>query len=153
MREKKSKKSRLVRIIAVAACLVLIFAVSTVTYRKHRAGVSNMFQHITNAKMISLEDAEVLLYNGYVFGGHSCSLCMAMQDKISFYGYDFVDIDYLTGNISQDSEEVFCIPFYAFYKEIGTSENGNLIYAKTYVPAIEVSGYKEYFESQKANHK
>ena len=45
------------------------------------------------------------------------------------------------------------IPFYAFYKNIGTSANGNTIYAKTYVPAIQVSGYEEYFESQKDNHR
>jgi len=44
------------------------------------------------------------------------------------------------------------IPFYAFYKQIGTAENGNLIYAKTYVPAIKVRGYEEYFESQIQNH-
>ena len=44
------------------------------------------------------------------------------------------------------------IPFYAFYKEIGTSKNGNTIYAKTYVPAIEISGLEEYFERQKDNH-
>ena len=45
------------------------------------------------------------------------------------------------------------VPFYAFYKKIGTAENGNICYAKTYVAAIEVSGYKEYFESQKNYHK
>ena len=42
--------------------------------------------------------------------------------------------------------------FYAFYKKNGTSENGNEIYAKTYVAAIEVSGYKSYFKKQKDNH-
>ena len=55
--------------------------------------------------------------------------------------------------IIKHSKKILFIPFYAFYKNIGRSENGNLIYAKTYVPAIEVSGYKEYFESQEANHK
>ena len=45
------------------------------------------------------------------------------------------------------------IPFYAFYKAIGTSDNGNTIYAKTYVPAIEVSDMDAYFQEQQQYHK
>ena len=45
------------------------------------------------------------------------------------------------------------IPFYAFYKCIGKNEHGIDTYAKTYVPAVQVSGYEKYFESQKDNHK
>ena len=44
------------------------------------------------------------------------------------------------------------MPFYAFYKKIGTAKNGNTIYAKTYVCAIETSGLDEYFEAQSKNH-
>ena len=66
---------------------------------------------------------------------------MENQEKIVFDSYDCVDIEYVSG-----------MPFYVFYKNIGKSKNGNLIYAKTYVAAIEVSGYDEYFERQKENH-
>jgi pyruvate dehydrogenase complex dehydrogenase (E1) component len=45
------------------------------------------------------------------------------------------------------------IPFYAFYKKLGIDKNGNTVYARTYVPAFEVSGYEEYFKSQEAEHK
>ena len=33
-----------------------------------------------------------------------------------------------------------------------TKENGNIKYAVTYVPAVEIAGYEEYFESQKKYH-
>ena len=78
---------------------------------------------------------------------------MLAQDKIDFEGYDFVDIEYVFEYSNNNEKPSIGIPFYAFYKNIGTSENGNTIYAKTYVPAIEVSGYKEYFDSQKDNHR
>ena len=99
------------------------------------------------AKMLTLDDAERLLEKGYVFGGHSCPLCMAAQPEVDFSDYSYVDIEY----VYNESGEL-CIPFYAFYKYIGEAEQGIKTYAKTYVPAIEVSGYEEYFESQKGKH-
>ncbi len=131
-----------------------ILTVSSVYYFKNRSDIGDtQYDVVANAKRISISEAEALLYNGYVFGGHSCPLCMLAQDKIDFEGYDFVDIEYVFEYSNKNETPSIGIPFYAFYKNIGTSENGNTIYAKTYVPAIEVSGYKEYFESQKDNHK
>lgn len=124
-----------------------------IDYRKMRSDVTERFTLIANAKKISIEDAEALLYKGYVFGGHSCPLCMAQQDKVSFDGYDFVDIEYVFNDDDEADQPALGIPFYAFYKKIGTSENGNIIYAKTFVAAIEVSGYDEYFENQKDDHR
>ncbi|MBE6583913.1 MAG: hypothetical protein E7649_02860 [Ruminococcaceae bacterium] len=130
-----------------------ILTVSSVYCYKNRSGISdNQYDVVANAKRISISEAEALLYNGYVFGGHSCPLCMSAQDKIDFEGYDFVDIEYVFEYSNENGTPSIGIPFYAFYKNIGISENGNTIYAKTYVPAIEVSGYKEYFESQKDYH-
>ena len=130
-----------------------ILTVSSVYYLKNRSDLGDtQYDVVANAKRISISEAEALLYNGYVFGGHSCPLCMLAQDKIDFEGYDFVDIEYVFEYSNENGTPSIGIPFYAFYKSIGTSENGNTIYAKTYVPAIEVSGYKEYFESQKDNH-
>ena len=131
-----------------------ILTVSRVYYFKNRSDIGDtQYDVVANAKRISISEAEALLYNGYVFGGHSCPLCMRAQDKIDFEGYDFVDIEYVFEYSNKNETPSIGIPFYAFYKNIGISENGNTIYAKTYVPAIEVSGYKEYFESQKDNHK
>ncbi len=131
-----------------------ILTVSSVHYFKNRSDIGDtQYEVVANAKRISISEAEALLYNGYVFGGHSCPLCMRAQDKIDFEGYDFVDIEYVFEYSNKNETPSIGIPFYAFYKNIGISENGNTIYAKTYVPAIEVSGYKEYFESQKDNHK
>ncbi len=123
-----------------------------IKYCKSRANITEEYALIENVKKISLEDAEALLYNGYVYGGHSCPLCMARQHKISFRGYDFVDIEYVFGRDEKTYAPTVGIPFYAFYKKIGRSRNGNSIYAKTYVAAIEVSGYEEYFKKQASEH-
>jgi hypothetical protein len=72
--------------------------------------------------------------------------------KVDFYNYDFVDIVYIQSVKPYEGPKNI-IPFYAFYKKIGIAENGNEIYAKTYVPAIRVSGYEEYFKSQEAEHR
>lgn len=45
------------------------------------------------------------------------------------------------------------IPFYTFYKKLSEDENGFVRYAKTMVPAIEVSGLEEYFEAQEEFHR
>ena len=125
---------------------------ATIYYKKNRTDSSKEYEPIANAKRISLEDAEALLYHGYVFGGHVCSLCMKRQDKISFQDYDFVDLEYVFGYDPQTGRPTVGMPFYAFYKEIKTAQNGNTVYAKTYVAAIEVSGYDKYFEKEKKNH-
>ena len=131
-----------------------ILTVSSVYCSKNRSDIGDtQYNVVANAKRISISEAEALLYNGYVFGGHSCPWCMLAQDKIDFEGYDFVDIEYVFEYSDENGTPSIGIPFYAFYKNIGISENGNTIYAKTYVPAIEVSGCKEYFESQKDNHR
>ena len=130
-----------------------ILTVPTIVYFDRHNDVMETYPVIAQAKRISLKEAEALLYNGYVFGGHSCPLCMAAQDKVSFDGYDFVDMEYVLGVDTKKGQPLMALPFYAFYKKIGTSENGNSIYAKTYVAAIEVGGYEEYFNSQKDEHK
>ncbi len=117
-----------------------------VVYNQYR---DNTSVPIKKVKMISLEEAEELLCKGYVFGGHSCPICMSEQNPVDFEEYDYVDIEYVRG-YNEYSES---LPFYAFYKYIGINSAGNKIYAKTYVPAIKVSGYEEYFESQAQYHK
>lgn len=123
----------------------------SVDYTQCRFDVKEVFTAVKQLRKISLEEAEALLYKGYVFGGHTCPICMSQQSKVDFSDYDLVGIKYIRGdNIRNGTSEI--IPFYAFYKKIGTAKNGNEIYAQTYVPAIEVSGYEEYFENQKEEH-
>jgi hypothetical protein len=121
-------------------------------YVQKREADGLQFEPMSKAKRISLADAEALLYNGYVIGGHVCPLCMAMQTPVEFSGYDFVGFTYHTG-YDKKNDRTVAIPFYTFYKRIGTGKNGNAIYAKTNVPAIEVSGFEEYVESQRKDHK
>ena len=120
-----------------------ILQVGGVRYYHMRCAPEEICGLKCTADLVTLEEAEKLLYKGYVFGGHVCPLCMAMQAKIAFDEYDKVGLIYYNG-----------IPFYAFYKILDQqNKNGTLTYARTLVPAVEVSGYEEYFESQKANHR
>lgn len=123
-----------------------------ISYDQIRVKDDKYIPSVGNGKMISLDEAEILLDKGYVFGNHSCPICVEENNIISFEEYDYVGIKYIFKQ-DQYGNPTLGIPFYEFYKKIGTAENGNEIYAKTYVPAIEVSGYEEYFESQKQNHK
>lgn len=118
-----------------------------ISYFQRRNDVSEEYKSIAREKRISLKEAEALLYKGYTFGGHTCDLCMANNDYVSFEGYDLVGFEYLF-----DEKRNLRIPFYTFYKEIEQLNNIKK-YAKTYVPAIPVSGYEEYFESQLKNHR
>lgn len=129
-----------------------ILSVASIRYRQNRFEAKTLYRATAKAKLISLADAEALLYNGYVFGGHVCALCMAEQDKVDFEGYDLVGMTYIFGHDSSYTPTE-AIPFYTFYKEIGKGKNGNTVYAKTYVAAIEVKGYKEYFDGQRKNHR
>lgn len=99
-----------------------------------------------SCRMLSLEEAEEMLAKGYVFGGHSCPLCMAEQEALDFTGYDGVSLEYLAG-----SEGIY-IPFYTFFKDLGVNEYGVPTFAKTYVCAVEVSDLEQYFAAQEAYH-
>lgn len=123
----------------------------SIKYRQYRT--DDVYTVSKRVRMISLEEAERLLYKGYVFGGHSCPICMSQQSEVDFEGYDLVGLTYVFGYDSNTGSENEGIPFYTFYKKIGTSRNGNQTYAMTYVPAVEVSGYEAYFESQRESHR
>lgn len=99
------------------------------------------------SKMLTLEEAEQLLEKGYVFGGHSCPLCMAQQPEVDFTDYTCVGFEYVA-----DSKGKILVPFYTFYKYIGENYNGETTFAKTYVPAVQVEGLEEYFQMQTAQH-
>ena len=107
---------------------------------------NNTFNEGDRFNTISLEEAEVLLEKGYVFGGHSCPLCMREQDVVDFTDYDHVGIEYVQ-RVTNDGYTNEYYPFYAFYKKIGEGR-----YARTYVSAFRVSGLDEYFESQRSKH-
>ena len=113
-----------------------------VTYYRYNKPAEEVYVKTADARLISIKEAEELLHKGYVFGGHACPLCMAAHKEVSFDEYDKVGLVYVDG-----------IPFYAFYKDIGKANyNENRVFARTLVCAVEVSGYKEYFDSQKAFH-
>ncbi len=122
--------------------------------RLYRKDTDDFCPEIARAKMLTLEEAEELLYKGYVFGGHTCRLCMAEQAKVDFEGYDYVGLEYVFGKDNNYYDTVG-IPFYVFYKLIETEEletHTVYTYAKTYVPAVKVRGWDKYFKMQQAKH-
>ena len=119
-----------------------------IAFHETQSNPNEYYSVIGKAEMLSLDEAEELLSQGYVFGGHSCPLCMAAQPEVDFEEYTCVDIEY----VSDEKGEMF-VPFYAFYKYIGETSDRIGTYAKTYVPAVKVSGLDKYFNMQKENHK
>ena len=120
-----------------------------IMYRDWRTDTADMYTEIGTAAGISLQEAKQLLKKGYTFGGHHCLLCRPNQDSVDFTDYDYVSFIYLWNqNEVSAGKQAACIPFYVFYKRIDTADNGNEVYAKTYVPAVDVSGLGEYFKSK-----
>ncbi len=122
-----------------------------VRYIDFHAPAESQYMNIGQKKLLSLEEAEALLKKGYTFGNHICALCMASQTPIDFSDYDYVSLEYAC-NLNINAESNLCFPFYTFYKDIGKIKNGNRIYAKTYVPAVNIQGLDEYFKAQESNH-
>ncbi len=129
-----------------------LLELAEVTYVKQRTDVNRFYTVAGKAKMITLERAEELLAAGYVFGGHSCPLCMNLQEKVDFTNYDYVSLSYVSSKLFSNTP-VPVVPFYVFYKYLGEAGNGKMMYVFTYVPAVEVSRLDEYFENQKSEHK
>ena len=123
----------------------------SIRYRKLRVDMDELYPLVGKAEKLSLSDAEELLKKGYVFGGSSC-LCAAPKKEIVFDSYDFVSFEYYSTNKFSADGVTQAIPVYAFYKELRTDHDGAIIYAKAYVPAIEIEGYEEYFETHKGQH-
>ncbi len=132
-----------------------IFREVVVYFYESRMPAMSLVEPVAKVKRITVEEAEEMLSAGCVFGGHACELCRQNQDAVDFSEYDRVGLEYYIHSLYTFSTSVrrTGIPFYAFYKKTGTAQNGHDIYAKTYVPAFKVSGYEEYFEAQKANHR
>lgn len=119
-----------------------VILAKSITYKKSRYD----YESVKSLRKITLEEAEELLREGFCFG-MSCPLCMAQQKEVDFEDYDYVGFSYVIGVEGKVKNMGF--PFYVFYKLIGTAQNGNLIYAQTCVPAIEVKELAKYFPELK----
>lgn len=126
---------------------------ATIEYREARQTVRSQYDVTAKVKRLTLEEAEAHLYQGYVFAMSACPICTSRQEEVSFENYDYVSFEYIFGRHSEYlNVPTTGIPYYVFYKQIGTDKQGNLIYAKTYVLAIHVDGLAEYFEAQHTKH-
>ena len=130
-------------------CSVDVLQYVDICYRDWRTDRTEMYEESGMGERISLGEAEALLKKGYSFGGHSCEICYPILTGVDFTDYDAVSFTYLWSDTALlTGKPAVCIPFYVFYKQIGTAQNGNETYARTYVPAVYVSGLKEYFENR-----
>lgn len=119
-----------------------------IAYSEDLEPMEEIYPLFGNGNRISLEEAEKFLENGYVYGGHLCPECLGDEKYVDFSEYDAVGYVYLynlgTGN--------YVVPFYEFYKKLDYDGEGVSMYAKTYVCAIELSGWKTYAENLLRKH-
>ena len=125
----------------------------TVRFVKYRLPLNETVTAVGKAELLTVKEAEELLKKGYVFGGHSCPLCMRNQTAVDFESYDAVGFEYLMDQNPRNKESSLIVPFYTFYKLIDEQDDGYKTYAKTYVPAVHVDGLDEYFEIQAKYHR
>ena len=119
-----------------------------IAYSEDLEPMEEIYPLFGNGNRISLEEAEKYLENGYVYGGHLCRQCLG-EEFVDFSEYDAVGYVYLydlgTGN--------YVVPFYEFYKKLDYYYGeGVTVYAKTYVCAIELSGWKAYADNLLRKH-
>lgn len=106
---------------------------------------------IGKARLLSIEEAEALLNEGYVYGLPSlaCRICREKLIDVDFTDYDAIGLQYLENRVGHRHWRV---PFYAFYKYTHTNEKGQKVYATIYVPAVELTGLEEYFAECTESH-
>lgn len=122
-----------------------------ISYIHYRVPIGERLHLACEEPVLTLEQAEEMLEKGYVFGGHSCRLCMQTQEKVDFLEYDHVGFEYVMGETDGKGVQLW-VPFYTFYKKLDTAQNGIERYAKTYVCAVSLTDIDSYFEMQAENH-
>lgn len=125
-----------------------LYNVFSIAFWSYRTDNNSPLRTFVKKELLPLKKAEEYLQKGYVLATGGCTLCQSEQTPVDFTDYDYVSFEYKGGSKTGD----LTIPYYAFYKNIGTAPNGNMTFAKTYVPAVEVEGYEEYFINKHANH-
>lgn len=130
----------------------ILYDVFSIHYSEERETDISENIELVKVKKISLQQAEELLNKGYTFGGNGCPYCESKQSPVKFDAYDYVGFEYFTPYVVNQDGSSYVLPFYTFYKYLETSKNGKLCYAKTYVPAFEVSGIEEYFLNKHSKH-
>ncbi len=100
-----------------------------------------LYKPVATYDLLSIEEAEQMLYNGYSFDGGGYTFRGDVK-PIVFDSYDYVGYEYVCG-------DNYAVPFYTFYKKIEAEKNGIAEYAKTYVCAIVSPDLKDYLESKK----
>jgi hypothetical protein len=131
-----------------------ILTVANVEYKFFRNGAEDEFLPSQQERMLTLREAEALLYDGQTFANrHFCSLCAEHATEIDFRDYDRVSLIYRFSTFTDDPMLYTGIPFYVFYKEYQTTDSGNKCYAEAYVPAIEFNGYEDYLKHEQETHK
>ncbi len=125
-----------------------LYNIFVIDYWSYRTENHSPLKPVAQKELLPLEKAEEYLRKGYVLAMGGCPFCQANQTPVDFSNYEYISFEYASDVGIGD----LTLPYYVFYKNIGTAENGNMIFAKTYVPAVEVEGYEEYFINKHNNH-
>ena len=127
----------------------------TVTGKAARRDYEELIEETDSQVTMKLVEAEALLKEGCVFGAHYCEKCKEEGKENIFAAYDYYTIVYHSPETQPNTEfyDVPVLPFYKFYKKVGTTENGRGIYAVAYLPAIRVNDIDEYMQSCAQAHK
>lgn len=123
-----------------------VYALESIYWYEELFSAEERYPFVGNSTMLTLEQAEEMLFKGYVFGAVVCELCAQEQALVSFEDYDKVTLEYLIG------KNGWVVPFYAFYKDISYLHPSTPMYAKTHVPAVKIENIEEYFDIQTKIH-
>ncbi len=111
---------------------------SSITYTEYRQKCKNFYSVEArcllnySAQEVLREEKTILEWSPF----YKTVECADLYDEFRYVGFE-----YKTG-ICGDT--VRAIPFYTLYQLIGSTENGNCIFAKSYISTIELLDYRKY---------
>ena len=119
----------------------------------HLSRISVSLEYVTylgEYELISRQEAEELLQQGYFYGGLHCPVCWQGAEAADFSDVDLVQIEYY----GQAME--YKIPWYAFYHHMGQEQTEGWPvqekYAVVFVPAVKAEGLEDFFAELAALH-
>ena len=101
-----------------------------ISFFQFRNDVTEICVPYLDARLISLEEAEQLLAAGITFAGFSYPIGGGYwhENDVDFTDYDLVGVTYVYRSPQDNPNRGYsplAMPFYVFYKELGTTPGGN----------------------------
>ena len=119
-----------------------------ITCWEYRADYDEMYEEQGQVRRLSLTEATERLKKGYVFGGSMC--CECAKREMDFSAFDKVELVYQKAYFKD--EGYLAVPVYMFYKQTVSSRTGDPVIVMAQLPAFEMEGLEEFFESIAKDH-